>query len=48
MQQLISSQAVAIPIYVGVVTFGAQKSLQGVTFDPRAYAYFYDAWTPKK
>jgi peptide/nickel transport system substrate-binding protein len=44
MQQLVFSQAVAIPIYVPVVTFAEQKTLHGVTFDPRDYPVFYDAW----
>jgi peptide/nickel transport system substrate-binding protein len=44
MQQLVYSQAIAIPIYVPVVTFAEQDSLHGVTFDPRDYAVFYDAW----
>lgn len=44
MQQLVFSQAVAIPVYVPVVTFAAQKTLHGVTFDPRDYPVFYDAW----
>ena len=43
MQQLIFSQAIAIPVYVPVVTFAQQSSLHGVTFDPRDYAVFYDA-----
>jgi peptide/nickel transport system substrate-binding protein len=43
MQQLVSSTAVAIPIYVDAVTFASQSSLHGVTFDPLTYAMFYDA-----
>jgi peptide/nickel transport system substrate-binding protein len=44
MQQLVFSQAIAIPVYVPVVTLAQQDSLHGVTFDPRDYAVFYDAW----
>jgi peptide/nickel transport system substrate-binding protein len=44
MQQLVTDDAVAIPIYVPVVTFAAEKSVHGVTFDDRTYADFYDAW----
>jgi peptide/nickel transport system substrate-binding protein len=44
MQQLVFSQAIAIPIYVPVVTFAQTTSLHGVTFDPREYADFYSAW----
>jgi peptide/nickel transport system substrate-binding protein len=44
MQQLVFSQAVAIPIYVPVVTFAQTTAVHGVTFDPRDYADFYGAW----
>jgi len=44
MQQLVFSSAVAIPIYVPVVTFAQTTGLHGVTFDPRDYAVFYGAW----
>jgi peptide/nickel transport system substrate-binding protein len=43
MQQLVSQQAVAIPIYVDAVTFASQKALKGLSFDQVGYAMFYDA-----
>lgn len=43
MQQIINKEALAIPIYVGQITFACQSNLQGVTFDPVAYPSFYDA-----
>ena len=43
MQEKVIDEAVAIPLYVQVVSFASSTSLTGVSFDPLGYPSFYDS-----